>query len=85
LTSRLLRIATIWVIILATAWVAEPYLMAIWVSADGPRTVTPRGDLTQAEQAPIKLFQMVSPSVVHVFAQGARQSSPALCGTRPDT
>jgi hypothetical protein len=45
MTSRLLRIA-IWMLILATAWVAEPYLIAIWASADGPRTVTPRGDLT---------------------------------------
>jgi 2-alkenal reductase len=76
LTSRLLRIATIWMLILATAWVAEPYLIAIWASDGGPRTVTPRGDLTQGEQATIKLFQTVSPSVVHVFAQGGQQSSP---------
>ena len=76
MTSRLLRIATIWILVLATAWVAEPYLIAIWASADGARTVTPRGDLTQAEQVTIKLFQTVSPSVVHVFAQGGQQSSP---------
>src|SRR5580704_6660638 len=63
-------------LILATAWVAEPYLIAIWASAGGPRTVTPRGDLTQAEQATIKPFQTVSPSVVHVFAQGGQQGSP---------
>jgi S1-C subfamily serine protease len=41
----------------------------------GPRTVTSRGDLSQAEQSTIKLFQTVSPSVVHVFAQGSEQSS----------
>jgi 2-alkenal reductase len=74
MTSRLLRIAAIWMLILATAWVARPYLIAIWASAEGPRTVTPRGDLTQAERATIKLFQTVSPSVVHVFAQGSEQS-----------
>jgi 2-alkenal reductase len=98
LTSRLLRIATIWMLLLATASVAEPHLIAIWGSADGPRTVTPRGDLTQAEHATIKLFQTVSPSVVHVFAQGiskvphwrnSKKASfnpdPALCGMRPDT
>ena len=76
MTNRLLRIATIWMLILVTAWVAEPYLIAIWASANGPRTVTPRGNLTQAEQATIKLFQTVSASVVHVFAQGGQRSSP---------
>jgi 2-alkenal reductase len=94
---RSARTAVVWLIVLATAWVAEPYLIAIWASANGPRTVTPRGSLTQAEQATMKLFQTVSPSVVHVFAQGGQQSSPldsrkasfnpdrALCGMRPDT
>jgi 2-alkenal reductase len=75
LSNRLLRIATIWMLILATVWVVEPYLIVIWASADGPRTVTPRGDLSRAEQATIRLFQTVSPSVVHVFAQGGQQSS----------
>jgi 2-alkenal reductase len=76
LTNRLFRIAVVWLIILATAWVAEPYLIAFWSAAEGPRTITPRGDLSQAEQSTIKLFQTVSPSVVHVFAQGSEQSSP---------
>jgi 2-alkenal reductase len=49
-------------------------LVTFWASADGPRTVTARGDLSQAEQATIKLFQTVSPSVVHVFAQGSQSS-----------
>jgi hypothetical protein len=75
LNSRLLRIATVWTLLLATAWVAEPYLITLWASATEPRTVTARGDLSQAEQATIRLFQTVSPSVVHVFAQGARESS----------
>jgi 2-alkenal reductase len=50
-------------------------LVTFWASADGPRTVTARGDLSQAERATIKLFQTVSPSVVHVFAQGSQSSS----------
>jgi 2-alkenal reductase len=74
LTNRLFRIAVVWLLVLATAWVAEPYLIAFWSAAEGPRTVTPRGDLSRAEQATIKLFQTVSPSVVHVFAQGNEQS-----------
>jgi 2-alkenal reductase len=75
MANRVTRIAIIWVLVLATAWVAEPYLIALAVSIAGSRTVTPRGDLTQTEQTTIKLFQVVSPSVVHVYAQANQQTS----------
>jgi hypothetical protein len=42
-------IATIWLPLLATAWVAEPYVLASWASAMSPRAVALRGELTQAE------------------------------------
>jgi len=74
-SERWFRIAIVWLLALATAWVAEPYLIALWASATGPRTVTPRGDLTLSEQTAIKLFQAVSPSVVHVYAQATPESS----------
>jgi 2-alkenal reductase len=83
LNSRFVRIVTIWALLLATAWVSGPYLVRFWASATGPGTVTARGNLSQAEQATIKLFQTVSPSVVHVFAQGARERS-ALDGQQQD-
>jgi 2-alkenal reductase len=47
----------------------------LWSAVAGPRTVTARGDLSQAEQATIKLFQTASPSVLHVFARGEQQNS----------
>jgi S1-C subfamily serine protease len=74
MTSRLIGIGLVWVLLLATAWVAEPYVIALWVSATSPRVVTPRGDLTETERTTISLFQTVSPSVVHVFAQEPPQS-----------
>lgn len=39
----------IWLPLLATAWVAEPYVLASWASAMPPHAVALRGDLTQAE------------------------------------
>jgi 2-alkenal reductase len=71
-TSRLWAIAMIWFLLLATAWVAEPYAIALWVSAATPRAVTPRADLTDAERTTIKLYQTASPSVVHVFAHASQ-------------
>ena len=66
---RFLRLAIVWLLVLATLWVTEPYLMALWFSASTSRTVTPRGNLAASEQATIALFRNVSPSVVHVFAR----------------
>jgi 2-alkenal reductase len=75
LPSRLSRIVTVWLLLLATAWAAEPYVVALWSAAAGPRTVTARGDLSQAELATITLFRTASPSVLHVFARGEQQGS----------
>lgn len=58
-------------LLLATAWVVEPYAVAFWVSATSPRAVTPRADLTEAERITIRVFQTASPSVVHVFARAS--------------
>ena len=68
------RIAIFWLLVLATAFVAEPYLVAWRFSATSPRTITPRADLTEAERTTIKLFQSVSPSVVYVFARTRPQN-----------
>jgi S1-C subfamily serine protease len=75
LPGRLSRIIGVWLLLLAAAWVAEPYVVALWSATAGPRTVTARRDLSQAEQTTIKLFKTASPSVLHVFARSERQSS----------
>ena len=72
---RFLRLAIVWLLVLATFWVMEPYLLALWFSASTPRTVTPRGSLAAGEQSTIELFKNVSPSVVHVFARAAPTGS----------
>jgi 2-alkenal reductase len=75
LLSRFSRVVTVWFLLLATAWIAEPYVVALWSDAAEPRTVTARGNLSEAEQATIKLFETASPSVLHVFARGEEQNS----------
>jgi 2-alkenal reductase len=72
---RFVRFAIIWLLLLATFWVMQPYLTALWFSASVPRTITPGGNLAASEQATIALFKNVSPSVVHVFARAAPTSS----------
>ena len=67
--DRLIRIALVGVLVLLAAFVAEPYVARYLLTEDTPRTVTPRADLSSAEQATVEMFQRASPSVVHVFAQ----------------
>src|ERR1051325_10010166 len=73
-TNLLLRIAILWVLILATVWVLQPYAVSLWGAATEPRAVTPRGSLAEYEEATIKLFKAASPSVVHVFAAAPERS-----------
>lgn len=72
---RFLRLAIVWLLLLVTLWVVQPFLTALWFSASAPRTVTPRADLSATEQATVRLFKEVSPSVVHVFARGTPSRS----------
>jgi 2-alkenal reductase len=69
LQDRFIRIALIIVIALLAAFVVEPYVARYLYAQTTPRAVAARGDLAEGEQSAIELFQRVSPSVVHVFAQ----------------
>jgi 2-alkenal reductase len=82
LPDRFVRIALGITLGLLLALVAQPYIMAFLYSADQPRAVTARGDLSAAETTTVDLFARASPSVVHVFAQTAAQSRALL---DPDT
>ncbi|HEY8565635.1 MAG TPA: trypsin-like peptidase domain-containing protein [Beijerinckiaceae bacterium] len=72
--DRFTRLALILALVLFAAYVGEPYVERFFYSAQGPRTVASRGDLAAAERTNIELFQRVSPSVVHVYAQAGRRN-----------
>ncbi len=74
MTNRFFGLVTIALLLLATAFVAEPYLVAWRFSATAPRAIAPRADLTETERTTIKIFQAVSPSVVYVYAQASPQN-----------
>lgn len=73
--KRLPGFLTLWLMLLLTAWVAEPYLVALWAAATTPRAVTPRGSLADFEKTTIAVFRTASPSVVHVYV---RAQTPAM-------
>ena len=77
MTSRFLHFAVLFVLLLLTAQVAQPYILRLMYSATTPKPVVPRGNLSEAEQATIALFDQVSPSVVQVVG---RQSGERALG-----
>src|SRR5216684_1623469 len=67
--GRFYRYAIIAALALLGASVAQPYVSRLLFSETAPRAVTPRGDLSDAEQSITALFERVSPSVVQVVGR----------------
>jgi S1-C subfamily serine protease len=67
--ARFLRIALIAVLALLALSIVQPYFTRVLLSGTTPRPVVARGDLSDAEQSIIDLFERVSPSVVHVVGR----------------
>jgi 2-alkenal reductase len=71
--ARFFRLALITTLVLLGLLVAQPYVTRLLLTSNAPRAVAARGDLSEAEQSFIDLFERVSPSVVQVVA--GRQGS----------
>ena len=70
--GRTTRYIVIWVMILATIYVGDQIVRDVFLTADAPRAVTPRGSLAEAESSTIELFQRAAPSVVYLFTHNGR-------------
>jgi S1-C subfamily serine protease len=69
--DRLARILVIALLIVLGVYIGQPYVDRYFFSASTPRTVAPRGNLSDLERSTIELFERVSPSVVQVVAHAA--------------
>jgi 2-alkenal reductase len=72
--GRFFRFAVIAVLALLAASVAQPYVTRVLLSDTAPRSVTARGNLSDAEQSIVALFEQVSPSVVQVVGRQGNRS-----------
>ncbi|MFL6813431.1 MAG: S1C family serine protease [Bradyrhizobium sp.] len=73
--ERFLRVATVVMILLVAALLAQPYLDRLLFAATSPRPVAARSDLPESERATISLFERVSPSVVQVVGAATGASA----------
>ena len=68
--NKFARYTIIWLLIIATVFVADEFIRNVFLTGDKPRAVTPRGSLTNLEKSTINLFNATAPSVVYIFTQG---------------
>nr|PZN81223.1 MAG: 2-alkenal reductase [Pseudomonadota bacterium] len=70
--SRTTTFLVSWALLLATVWVGQELYMSYALAQTEPRTVTPRGDLTEAEKSTIALFSAAAPSVAAITTERLR-------------
>ena len=83
MTDRTNRLFLIMVALLLGALLLQPYFNRWLFSAEAPRPVAARGDLSPFEQSSTQVFEAVAPSVVQVAAQpaGAQAAGEVQTGT----
>ena len=78
MSQRINNLLIIALLIVVGIYIAQPRIDRWLYSASTPRTVAPRGNLSELERSTIELFERVSPSVVQVVSRAAGgESSPA--------
>jgi 2-alkenal reductase len=84
---RFAQIGLALALVLLAIIAAQPYVERILFASTAPRSVEPRGSLSDIERSTIAIFERVSPSVVQVAARSAsagplvEDSSGAASGT----
>ena len=61
--------AVIWILILATIYIGDRFVRDVFLTAEVPRAVTPRGKLAAVETSTVTLFETTAPSVVYIFTR----------------
>ncbi len=70
--DRFVRYVIIWLLLLATIWLGDRFIRSAWLTADEPRAVTARGELSELERQTIEIFENAAPSVVYIYTRTAQ-------------
>ncbi|MBM3492457.1 MAG: trypsin-like serine protease [Alphaproteobacteria bacterium] len=70
--QRFWRYAIVWLLLLASVFLADRLVRGLLLTGNEPRAITPRGELAELERSTVALFEAVSPSVVYIFTEGQR-------------
>ena len=76
--DRLSKIVIAALLVVLAVYVAQPYVNRWMFSASTPRTIEPRGSLSDLERITIEIFERASPSVVQVVGRAGALDAPQL-------
>jgi 2-alkenal reductase len=76
--DRLSKIVIAALLVVLAVYVAQPYVNRWMFSASTPRTIEPRGSLSDLERTTIEVFERASPSVVQVVGRAGALDVPQL-------
>jgi S1-C subfamily serine protease len=71
MSDRFTKLFFIALLVALGVYLGQPYFDRLLFSASTPRTIEPRGSLSELERSTIDLFERVSPAVVQVVARAA--------------
>ncbi|MFL6832477.1 MAG: S1C family serine protease, partial [Xanthobacteraceae bacterium] len=74
--DRLSKIVITALLVVLAVYFAQPYVDRWMFSASTPRTVEPRGSLSEIERVSIEIFERASPSVVQVVGRAGALEMP---------
>ena len=80
---RVVQLGLALVLVLLVVIVARPSIERALFASTTPRSVEPRGSLSEAERSTITIFESVSPSVVQVAARTASAGPLTEDGSGP--
>lgn len=63
------RITVVWVLVLASLWIAHDILRGPLLTMEEPYVVTARGDLAEFEALTNQIFEAAAPSVAYIFTE----------------
>ena len=70
--NRLMRIALIWVLVLATVWLGERLVRDYFFAGSQQRPVVAEGNLSDWEKSTVELFESMVPSVAYITTEQVR-------------
>jgi 2-alkenal reductase len=79
--DRFSRVALTILVVLLAGMLAQPYVERLLFATTEPRTVAPRGNLSELEKSTVELFERVAPSVVQVVSLSGEGGSQDAVGS----
>ena len=82
MTRRHVFYLVAWGLLALTLWFGDRLVRGVFLTADAPRAVTARGDLSDLERQTVALFEQTAPSVAYIFTESGQRGPAGGGGQR---